>query len=342
MEGVMMKLSRSWAVTVRKSDGTLVSQQGTHVPWSDRSRLWKLPILRGIAVLFQMLGLGMRALFFSSDVMARDQAAAGTPPAGGKGAQALMLASHCVLMAVASGPDGSESEGPTRPAEAARAADVPAAGGMSTKEIVLAAGMALGMFLLLFKALPLGTAWLAAKVWPSLGTPLAESLISGAALITIFVGYLFAMSLLPDIRRVFQYHGAEHKVVHLFEAGVEPTVANAQRYSTLHPRCGTSFLFFMVLTSIVVWSLFPIDAGFLGKLGLRLLLFPLILGLSFELIRLTARHRTRWLFQALMAPGLWTQRITTKPPDDGMVAVSLHSLALCQPGTSGEGQAASH
>ena len=199
---------------------------------------------------------------------------------------------------------------------------------MSGWEVTLSVTLAAALFLALFKVLPLGVAWGAAKLWPGLGTPLAESVISGLALAAVFVGYLYAMSLIPDIRRVFQYHGAEHCVVHVHEAREAATVLNARAKPTLHPRCGTSFLFFMVLTSIVVWACLPVQAGFLAKLGLRLAAFPLIVGLSFELIRLSARHRTNPFFRALMAPGLWSQKITTKRPDDDMLAVSLHSLAL--------------
>ena len=204
----------------------------------------------------------------------------------------------------------------------------PSHGGLSTWELTLSIGIALVMFVLVFKALPLGVAWLAGSVWPVLKAPIAESLISGVALIGVFVGYLLLMSRLPDIRRVFQYHGAEHKIVHVHESGQRITVENARPFSTFHPRCGTSFMFFVVLTSIVVWSLFPFHLGFLGKLGLRLALFPLILGLSFELIRLSSRHRANPFFKALIAPGLWSQRITTKPPDDSMLEVSIRSLEL--------------
>ena len=322
LDGVMMKMPRAWAVTVRRPDGELVTSSGDVVPWSDRWRILKLPILRGVAVLGQMLVLGMRSLSFSADIAA--SAEEGKPAAK----TTLTLGSLLLLSAVADGPQGDEADGApatTATRDSARDAKTPR-GGLSTWELTVSIGFALLMFVVVFKALPLGVAWMAGRFWPALKAPLAESLISGAALMAVFVGYLLLMSRLPDIRRVFQYHGAEHKVVHVHEAGKAWTVENARPYSTFHPRCGTSFMFFVVLTSIVVWSLFPMHVGYLGKLALRLALLPLILGLSFELIRLSSRHRTNPLFRMLMAPGLWSQRITTKPPDDGMLQVSIRSL----------------
>ena len=342
LEGVMMKMPRSWAVTVRRANGELVSRSGPIAPWSARFPLLKLPILRGVAVLGQMMVLGMRSLSFSADIAAQDEES--SAKGGGRGAgdvakSVLSVGSLLVLSAVADGPQGDEcdddrprsesspaTEPATDPTSTAHAHD-PSRGGLSSTELGLTLGFAFVMFVVVFKALPLGVAWLAGSVWPALKAPLAESIISGAALLTIFISYLYLMSRIPDIRRVFQYHGAEHKVVHAHESGQPITVDTARPFPTLHPRCGTSFLFFVVLTSIVVWSLFPMHVGFLGELALRLAALPLIVGLSFELIRISARHRNNPFFKVLMAPGLWSQRITTKPPDDSMLEVSVFSLA---------------
>ena len=336
LEGVMMKMPRSWAVTVRRASGELVSRSGPIAPWSDRYPVLKLPILRGVAVLGQMMVLGMRSLSFSADVAAQDEQSSG----GGRGAgdiakSVLSVGSLLVLSAVADGPQGDESDGSSpsaaKSAEAGASAEAhahdPSRGGLSSVELGLTLAFAFALFVVVFKALPLGVAWLAGHYVPALKAPLAESIISGMALLIIFISYLLLMSRMPDIRRVFQYHGAEHEVVHCHESGQPITVENARRFPTLHPRCGTSFLFFVVLTSIVVWALFPVHVGFLGKLALRLALLPLIVGLSFELIRISSRHRGNPFFKALMAPGLWSQRITTKQPDDSMLEVSIFSLA---------------
>lgn len=339
LEGVMMKMPRSWAVTVRRANRETLSRCGDIAPWSERFPVLKLPVLRGIAVLGQMLVLGMRSLSFSADIAAQD-----APPAGpvSKAGTTLTLSSLLVLSAVAGGPEGDEADAESAPASAAPDSHDPSQGGLSSWELAVTIGLALIMFVGVFKALPLGVAWLAGSVWPALKAPIAESIISGAALLCVFIGYLFLMSLLPDIRRVFQYHGAEHKVVHAHESGRPITVDRARTFSTLHPRCGTSFMFFVVLTSIVVWSLFPLQVGFFGKLALRLALLPLIVGLAFELIRLSSRHRTNPFFRILMAPGLWSQRITTKPPDDSMLEVSIRSLELAaaRVGTPGDLRAA--
>ena len=256
MEGVMMKMPRAFAVTVRRPSGELACLSGDVAPWSERWPVLKLPLLRGVAVLGQMMGLGFRSLFFSSDVLARDAKAAGDTPSITK--TTLTLGSLLVLSAVADGPQGDEL-GAVGATGRSPAETPPADGsGMSTKELTIAIVMAVVMFILVFKALPLGIAWLGGRLWHPLQAPLAESLISGLALAGVFVGYLFVMSRLPDVRRLFQYHGAEHKVVHLHESGQPLTVENARPFPTQHPRCGTSFMFFVVLTSIVVWSLFPL------------------------------------------------------------------------------------
>jgi uncharacterized protein YqhQ len=292
----MMKLPRSWAVTVRRANGQMVSRSGVHVPWTERWPILKAP---GAAL------LGVYAL-------------------------------HSALVSGLEGDEADDAEEPV-PADSNEQVDSPDAGGMKWWELALSIGTALGMFLLLFKALPLGIAIAAEKVWAPLGDPFGESVVNGIALLLIFAAYLGLMSLIPDIKRTFQYHGAEHKVVWMSEKGEEPSVQNAERHPTQHPRCGTSFLFFVIATSVVVWAIaggvlghFDIEYGFLGKLGLRLALFPLIVGLSFEIIRLTAKRHERGFWRLLVAPGLWSQRITTKQPDDSMLEVSLRSLALAQ------------
>ncbi len=153
---------------------------------------------------------------------------------------------------------------------------------------------------------------------------LAVNLLDGAIRIVIFLGYLWLLSRLKDIHRVFEYHGAEHKVVFNYESGAPVTVENAQKFVTWHPRCGTSFLMVVMVLSMFVYALLPFD-GFAAKLGGRIALLPVVAGLSYELIRFAAKRRGGML-AALTAPGLWLQRITTKPPDDAQAAVAIHAL----------------
>lgn len=152
------------------------------------------------------------------------------------------------------------------------------------------------------------------------------NIIDGVIRAIFFFAYILSISLMEDIRRVFQYHGAEHKTVYTFEANEELTVENARSKSTLHPRCGTSFLLFVMAISIVVFSLIPSTAPFAVKFGARLVFIPLIAGLAYEVIRFSARHLTNPVCRVLVKPGMWLQRITTKEPDDRQLEVAIIAL----------------
>ncbi len=188
--------------------------------------------------------------------------------------------------------------------------------------LVLAFAFALGLFFYL----PLLLTDLAARAVPALGQGLLYNLSDGVIRIVFFILYILGMSLFRDMRRIFQYHGAEHKVVFAYEAGEELTVENARRHSTLHPRCGTSFLLFVMVLSVLAFSLVPASTPFPGKLAARLALLPLIAGASFELLRLSARRRGGWFFSRVAAPGLWLQRLTTLEPGDEQLAVAIEAL----------------
>ena len=179
-------------------------------------------------------------------------------------------------------------------------------------------------FLFLYKFMPLFLVTRLAKLYPVLSGRLAFNLADGLIRIAIFLGFLYALSRMKDIRRMFQYHGAEHKVVFNFESGQEVNVANAQKFSTFHPRCGTSFLFVMMILAIPVYALIPFD-NFAAKLACRIVLLPLIVGVSYELIRFAAKRRGSFL-ATITAPGLWLQRITTKQPADDQAAIAIRAL----------------
>lgn len=152
------------------------------------------------------------------------------------------------------------------------------------------------------------------------------NLVDGAIRVLIFLAYILGISLLRDIRRVFAYHGAEHKVVYTWEAGEALTVENARRKSTLHPRCGTSFLLFVMVVSILVFSLVPTAYPFWVKALSRLVFLPLIAGISYELIRFTARFPRSPFVRPMLWPGLGLQLLTTRNPDDTMLEVALRAL----------------
>jgi uncharacterized protein YqhQ len=179
-------------------------------------------------------------------------------------------------------------------------------------------------FLFMYKFVPLFLATELGKAVPSLHGRFAVNMMDGLIRLTLFLGFLIIISRMKDIRRMFQYHGAEHKVVFNFESGQPVTVENAQKFVTFHPRCGTSFLLLVMVLAILIYPLLPFD-GFAAKLIARIALLPLIVGVSYELIRYAARHQ-QGLMATLTAPGLWLQRVTTQPPSDEQASVAIHAL----------------
>jgi len=179
-------------------------------------------------------------------------------------------------------------------------------------------------FVFLYKFVPLYLTSLLQDVFPAIQGRLLFNLTDGIIRMAIFLGFLYMISRWQDIHRVFQYHGAEHKVVFNFESGKPVTVPNAQQFTTFHPRCGTSFLLVVMIVSTVVYTLLPFD-GFAAKFLSRIVLLPLIAGLSYELIRAAAKRRASVL-ATLTAPGLWLQRITTQPPTDDQAEIAIHAL----------------
>jgi uncharacterized protein YqhQ len=182
----------------------------------------------------------------------------------------------------------------------------------------------LAFFIFLYKFIPLFLATRLGKAFPALSGRTATNFIDGGIRIVIFLAFLFLLSRMKDIRRVFQYHGAEHKVVFNYESRQPVTVENAQKFETFHPRCGTNFLAVVLGISFLVYPLLPVD-GFLPRFALRVALLPLIAGVSYEIIRFAARRQGS-LMGILSRPGLWLQRITTQPPDDSQAAVAIYAL----------------
>ncbi|MCY4536463.1 MAG: DUF1385 domain-containing protein [Bryobacterales bacterium] len=184
--------------------------------------------------------------------------------------------------------------------------------------------VSVGFFIVMYKLVPLLATNQLQEWVPALDNQVGFSFAEGGIRIAIFLSFLLALSQMKDIRRVFEYHGAEHKVVYNYESGQDLTIENAQRFTTLHPRCGTSFLMVVMLVAIAVYALVPFE-GFVGPFIARVALLPLIAGISFEIIRYTAK-RQRGVFMLMARPGLWLQRVTTKQPDDSQVEVAIHAL----------------
>ena len=182
----------------------------------------------------------------------------------------------------------------------------------------------LAFFIFMYKFVPLFAVTRLETFYPVLQGRVAFNLADGVIRLLILLALLYTLSLLKDIRRIFEYHGAEHRVVFNFESGQPVTVENAQRFTTFHPRCGTSFLFVVFVLSIPFYTLIPFDS-FLLKLLCRVALIPLVVGLSYEIIRFAAKRRGSALAW-VTAPGLWMQRITTKPPAGDQTEVAIRAL----------------
>jgi uncharacterized protein YqhQ len=184
--------------------------------------------------------------------------------------------------------------------------------------------LSVGFFIFMYKFVPLLAATELKKVSPALGGQIAFNLVDGVIRIGLFLLFIWSVSLWNDIRRVYEYHGAEHKTVFAFESKDPLSIEAAQKYSTFHPRCGTSFLMTVMLISIVIYTLVPVTT-FWARFAVRIALLPVIAGVSYEIIRFAAKHRGS-LFALMTAPGLWLQRITTQPPTDDQVECAIAAL----------------
>jgi uncharacterized protein YqhQ len=197
-------------------------------------------------------------------------------------------------------------------------------GWMAAVNIVIS----VGFFIFMYKFLPLLAATELKRVNPVFGQQVIFNLVDGVIRIALFLLFIWGVSLWSDIRRVYEYHGAEHKTVYAFENGDPLNTPSVQKYSTFHPRCGTSFLMTVMLISIMVYiavsAVFPVTT-FWAKFGMRIVLLPVIAGVSYEIIRFAAKHRGS-LFALMTAPGLWLQRITTQPPSDGQAECAIIAL----------------
>jgi uncharacterized protein YqhQ len=322
LEGVMMRAPKSFAIVVRRRDGTLHVRERAIV--DERKGFRRLPLVRGIASLVESLKLGSESLKFSAEQYERDLEIEDARTKRVTGLSALR-ALTLTLLALTTTPDGEEVSAPPPPPEPAKKSGF---GGGVMLLIVI------GFFIALPQAAAAGVnRWLHLSL--DVQSPLFQALTGGFKL-TIVVGYMMLIRRVPDIRRVFQYHGAEHKTISTYEANEELTVANARRKTTLHPRCGTTFLVMVALVSILVFTaigaLLPrIATGnaildnvvfFLEKLPF----LPLITAVTFEIQRVFARYCTTGPLRALLWPGFLVQKITTIEPDDAQLEIALASL----------------
>jgi len=197
---------------------------------------------------------------------------------------------------------------------------------LSTGHVALSVLLAITFAIVLFKVLPLAVATLIARFTTLGQNRLMFNLVDGLVRICVFVSYVYLISLMKDMRRVFEYHGAEHKVIACYEAGKELTPKNAAMFTTVHRRCGTTFMIIVLLVAIVVFSVVPINLPFFLLLLVRLPLLIPIAAVSYELLKLGAKHKKNIILRALSAPGLWLQRITTREPTREQLEIAIAAI----------------
>ena len=287
MEGVMMRSPHSYCVAVRKADGRIVTEESPLPRLADRYSIFKLPVLRGLGTLGHAMWLGMKALRFSAD---------------------------CAMS------DLSTEEEATGQRE--KVESVTREGG--SWKMVLNIGFSLVFMIALYKFVPLYLATLQGRHFPEVSSRFAINMMDGTLRIAIFLGFMLLLSRLREMHRVFEYHGAEHRVVFNFESGQPVNVDNAQRFVTWHPRCGTSFLVVVLIIAMACYAFLPFDS-FWAKFVARIALLPVIVGVSYEVIRFAAK-RQRGLMAVLTRPGLWLQRVTTQAPSNSQTEVAIHAL----------------
>ncbi len=293
LEGVMMRSPHAWGIAVRKPSGEIVTHSEPLERPSEQHKWMAWPVIRGVMTLGHAMTLGFRALKFSANA-ALDELT------------------------------GSEADENT-------AGSVSEHSAIPAKKFEITGWMAglnmafsVAFFIFMYKYLPLLATTELKRVNPIFGQQIMFNLVDGLIRIAMFLLFVWGVSLWKDIRRVYEYHGAEHKTVFAFENGDALNSAEVQKYSTYHPRCGTSFLMTVMIISMLVYMAIPVTT-FWARFGIRIALLPVIAGVSYEIIRFAAKHRGS-LFALMTAPGLWLQRITTQPPDDREVECAILAL----------------
>ena len=284
MEGVMMKGPKEIATAVRKSDGEIVIDKKAVSSLVTKYHVNKIPVVRGVFAFFDSMISSIKALMWSAEFFDVE------------------------------GEENSESKFDKWLEDKF---------GDKVKDIVIYVSLLISLVfsVALFFILPNIITGFVAKFIES---NILKSLIEGVVRIAIFLSYVLLVSRMEDIKRVFQYHGAEHKTIFCYEAGLELTPENARNMSRLHPRCGTSFLVFVMIISIVLFSFISWENMWI-RLGLRLALLPVVAGLSYEIIRWAGRSKSK-IVCVLSKPGMWLQNITTREPDDSQLEVAITAM----------------
>ena len=290
MEGVMMKNQDKYAVAVRKPDKEIEVKVSDYTGIIKNQKLKNMPIIRGVLNFVDSMVLGMQTLTYSASFFEEDEDVT-------KAAKKANMTPE----------ELAEQEKKDKKKEDA------AMGGTVALSIILAVGI--------FMMLPY---FISSFFQKYIESRFLLGLLEGAIRLTIFISYVGLISLMEDIKRVYMYHGAEHKCINCIESGMDLTVENVRKSSRLHKRCGTSFLLIVMIISILFFMMIRVDSAIL-KVVLRLLLIPVIAGVSYEFIRLAGRSNNCFV-NVLSKPGLWLQKITTREPDDDMIEVAIKSV----------------
>ena len=287
MEGVMMKSPTGIAMAVRRTDGTIATEYTAYESKTKKGTLLGFPIIRGVVTFVESLSLGMRTITRSAELLGEELAEEPT-----KFEKWL-----------------SEKTGKSVDKIAIAVA------------VVLAIGLAVGLFFML----PTFVSGLLLR--NSTGSTIWKSLVEGFVRLAIFLGYLFAIGLMKDVKRLFMYHGAEHKTIACYEHEAPLTPESAKAFTRLHPRCGTNYMFLVMAVSILFFAVVGFNANFWVRLLTRLLFLPLVAGLSYEVLRFGGKSESL-LARIVRAPGMALQHITTREPDEGMLEVAIAAFEL--------------
>ena len=342
IEGVMMKNGTRVALAIRKEDGSVEVKNSEFHPLKEKHKWINIPILRGIVGFVESMILSFRTLGDSTEMLGIDELEEKEKAEKAEKKAKRKLEKQAKKQGVTveelqKSTEDNDTENIEKSEEVSKKAEKKDNGSASTG-FIMAISLALGLVLAiaLFMFLPTyatdGINYLVTKYTNLDGiNHYVQAGIEGVIRILIFIIYIASVSLMKDIKRTFSYHGAEHKSIACYEKGLELTPENARKCSRFHPRCGTSFLFVMLIISIIVGIFIP---EFEGMSWLRsvckVACLPLIMGIGYEFIMLAGKHNN-WLTRALSAPGLWMQRLTTKEPDDKQLAIAICAIKATMP-----------
>ncbi|MDQ5826656.1 MAG: DUF1385 domain-containing protein [Chloroflexota bacterium] len=315
IEGVMMRGQRHMAVAVRAPDGRIVLHEESLEKGLYKSPLMKLPFLRGVLGLWDALGLGMRALFFSANVALEEEEDPKKVSHEAQGALATTVSPIVPAPTEAAQNGAKEQTAGSKP----KTPDA-FSGAVGWTTVAMALAFMVGIFFVL----PV----LAASGFEALiGTQstVVHNVVEGVVRLTLFILYIWGIGKMRDIQRVFGYHGAEHKTINAYEAGAELTPESVQKFTLLNPRCGTTFLLVVLLMATIVFILIG-KLPFVFMVLSRIVLVPVIASIAYEFIRLMANLYGNPVIRAIMAPGIALQKMTTRPPDLSMIEVGIAAL----------------